>query len=676
MMYRTLWIVLLLTLTLSAFAQSTLAQTRQAPTQRWSDTPLDQQTVPSIELPTFSEENRNEVRSKPVNGPLQYGIVEPVNVNTSRGGRWSQWTAETAIWRTKITAPGALNMSAALEMTALPDGAEVYLYGRDYNNVRGPYQADHWRTKEFWTPHVQGEDLYLEVTVPSARKQQVSLRVTNVVRGFLPMDQALRGQSAKAGACNIDVACAEADPWRDQVDSVVSYTFNGFVCTGSLVNTTSATLRPYVLTAEHCISNASEANSMVFYFNYQNPTCRTPGSAESEDRTEDDRTDQTLSGATLRMANGNTGTQGTIRGGPDVTLVEINEDIPSAYGAFYNGWSIEDRTQSRSVTIHHPQGDGKRISFEEDPTTITSYLEASTPAGATHFRVADWDEGTTEGGSSGSPLYDENQRVVGVLSGGFALCGNDAPDWYGRISEAWTSGPDDTSNLQPWLDPGNTGSQTVDGRRTFQDPDDDTLPGNISDLVATPFPDQQRVMLSWTAPGDDGDTGGSVLAYEIRYSSSPIRTPTDFGQANRVFYNDEPSAPGSTERLTIALDLLDTPYYFAVRAVDDGGNQSSIAATSENLAFPSTEISVQPPSPNPASRTVSFQIVTDENQQIRIEIYDILGRRVRVLFDDTVLANRAERFQAVNVQGLSSGRYFLRVTGESRAVTEPFSVVK
>ena len=57
-------------------------------------------------------------------------------------------------------------------------------------------------------------------------------------------------------------------------------------------------------------------------------------------------------------------------------------------------------------------------SFEDDPTTTTSFGEISVPGAGTHVRVEDWDLGTTEGGSSGSPLFDQNHRVIGQLHGG------------------------------------------------------------------------------------------------------------------------------------------------------------------------------------------------------------------------------------------------------------------
>ena len=67
--------------------------------------------------------------------------------------------------------------------------------------------------------------------------------------------------------------------------------------------------------------------------------------------------------------------------------------------------------------------DEKSISFENDPTALSSYGGTSSPGDSTHVWVKDWDKGTTEPGSSGSPLFDSNHRVIGQLHGGGAACG-------------------------------------------------------------------------------------------------------------------------------------------------------------------------------------------------------------------------------------------------------------
>ena len=75
----------------------------------------------------------------------------------------------------------------------------------------------------------------------------------------------------------------------------------------------------------------------------------------------------------------------------------------------------------------------------------------------THWRVF-WDDGGTEGGSSGCPLYDENFRFRGQLSGGPDVpCeGQGSYDLYGKFDRAWSS-------INQWLDPDNTGVMYIDG---------------------------------------------------------------------------------------------------------------------------------------------------------------------------------------------------------------------
>ena len=61
----------------------------------------------------------------------------------------------------------------------------------------------------------------------------------------------------------------------------------------------------------------------------------------------------------------------------------------------------------------------------------------------------------TEGGSSGSALFNSSQRVIGQLWGGSgSSCGDPANDQsrYGKFSVSW-AGPDFRRRLHDWLDP-------------------------------------------------------------------------------------------------------------------------------------------------------------------------------------------------------------------------------
>jgi hypothetical protein len=74
---------------------------------------------------------------------------------------------------------------------------------------------------------------------------------------------------------------------------------------------------------------------------------------------------------------------------------------------------------------------------------------------------------TTELGSSGSPLFDSQGRIVGTLTGGDSSCDSNAlalPDYYGMFSYHWDkNGTDSTEQLKPWLDPINANVMSLNG---------------------------------------------------------------------------------------------------------------------------------------------------------------------------------------------------------------------
>ena len=71
-----------------------------------------------------------------------------------------------------------------------------------------------------------------------------------------------------------------------------------------------------------------------------------------------------------------------------------------------------------------------------------------------------WEDGVTEPGSSGAPLFNSTHSVIGQLHGGNSSCDNPTgSDWYGKLSLSWTGNGNTYSRrrLIDWLDPYNTG---------------------------------------------------------------------------------------------------------------------------------------------------------------------------------------------------------------------------
>lgn len=249
-------------------------------------------------------------------------------------------------------------------------------------------------------------------------------------RGFRTRHESEHGKPRRelSGSCNIDVVCPEGNGWEAEIASVAVYSKGGsLACTGAMINDAESSGAPHFLTANHCGVSSSNAASVVAYWNYQSSSC-VPGSTSG-----DGPLTQFSSGATHLVSNSQS----------DVTLIRLN-DLPNPeYGVTYAGWDRSGNAATIAVAIHHPSCDEKRISFMYDTTAISGFFRS----GDTHVRVADWDKGTTEPGSSGSPLFDQNHRIIGQLHGGSAACGNNLEDYYGRFFKSWTAG------LAQYLDP-------------------------------------------------------------------------------------------------------------------------------------------------------------------------------------------------------------------------------
>ncbi|MEW5924002.1 MAG: dockerin type I domain-containing protein, partial [Candidatus Zixiibacteriota bacterium] len=209
-----------------------------------------------------------------------------------------------------------------------------------------------------------------------------------------------------------------------------------------LINNVRQDRTPFFLTAEHCLGGEE---TWVFMFNYESPTCQNI----------DGPTWMTVSGSTL-LAN---------YSGSDFALLMLDESPPDSYYVYYAGWSNINIASQSSTGIHHPSGDIKKISFDYDSVTSANYL---TTSGTTHWRIGSWNDGTTEPGSSGSPLFDQNHHIVGQLHGGYASCTSITSDWYGKFSLSWTGGGSPSTRLRDWLDPYNSGATILDGYDPFE----------------------------------------------------------------------------------------------------------------------------------------------------------------------------------------------------------------
>ncbi|HEV2853197.1 MAG TPA: trypsin-like peptidase domain-containing protein [Thermoanaerobaculia bacterium] len=412
-----------------------------------SEEAIDQRVLRFVDVDLLRFEDL--VAAQEAGSGAPYRVAEPVPAGYSldRDGTWETLADGGRLWRLRVTSPGAVFLSFTLAGLSLPPGAELRFSSVNRDFVAGPYtDAIHNPYRRFGSPAVPGDSAVIEVRVPAGAAFEPSLTVESVSHGYrdfqgfarVPYRDGRDGPvavTAALGDCEVDVNCPEGSAW--QADKrAVARTYDGrFLCSGSLVNNARQDCKNYFLTANHCVSRDSTAASMVFYWNYENSSCGGGGASTS----------RTSTGAALRATST----------GSDFTLLELNAAPNSAFNVYYAGFNRSATPPSSAVAIHHPTGAAKKISFENDPVADGGNFTGGW--GGTHWRITGWDVGTTEGGSSGCPLFNPSHQVIGQLHGGTADC-DGGWDEFGKLASSWDLG------LASWLDPDGTGAVSVGGK--------------------------------------------------------------------------------------------------------------------------------------------------------------------------------------------------------------------
>ena len=379
--------------------------------------------------------------------PLSFAVAAPLQLD-ARNGSWDSPKAGLSRWRLRIGSEGATTLSLLLTGLALPAGAELWFYGTDGRDVQGPFTARDASAHKglLQLPLVRSEAAVLEVLLPEAARDAFTVKVTSAYHGYRNpfTSQAKSGVDSRAvsGSCNIDVVCTEGNNWRDAIRATALITVtsgaNQLFCTATLVNNTRQDDRALMLTANHCRITGDNVSTVTAYFNMQSDTCGVNN---------DGRVDQNRAGGTFLARDSNS----------DFTLFTLASPPAAAFNVYYAGWDARSDVAPQSgVTIHHPSGDEKKISVYS--TAGRKVDDQTIGTGSQSFTVDSWEvtwsRGTTEGGSSGSPLWNQAKQVVGVLSGGAASCSaQTAPDYFGRLDCAWTANAASSGQLMAHLDP-------------------------------------------------------------------------------------------------------------------------------------------------------------------------------------------------------------------------------
>lgn len=411
------------------------------------DALVDEARMPAVDVPSLLAEDAALTASGIVHRP-RFAATLPVALDPSSAGTWDTLDDGSRLWRLRVASPGALSLNLGLSRFDLPPGGTLWIRDPDGGQVQGPYTTrDRNRSGGLWTPVVLGDALVLELLLPPGSDAGVALEITAVNHGYRGFGEPAGEGGAKQGSCNIDVVCPEGNPWRRQIRSVARISVLGaYWCSATLLNNTAQDDTPLLLTANHCIETAGEAHTLVAYWNYESPVCGMLGGGRPTDN---------QVGAELLAT-------WAYQTGSDFTLLELDDVPDETFGVYYSGWDATGDVSQASVGIHHPNADEKAISFDNDPLTPVDHYGW----GDHQWRVEAWDLGTTEGGSSGSCLFEAASGLcVGTLTAGTASCSNpDGYDIYGRFDVHWSGAGSASNRLSDWLDPIGSGARVLLGK--------------------------------------------------------------------------------------------------------------------------------------------------------------------------------------------------------------------
>lgn len=395
--------------------------------------------------------------------PWRYGLSRNINIDLETQGEWTTLPSGARLCQIAIHSPDALNLSINFNDFYLPEGTQMQLYNESETDYSKVYTATENRSsKQLGSWFVGGETIYMEYYQPVTVQDNFKLKIGSVIHGYRmgevnKLIENTRGLN-DSGDCNYDVNCPigeDFDSKKDLVKKAVALLNlgNGYLCSAVLINNAKSDKTPYLLTANHCLENGDpEFWSVRFNWMSPNPVC-----GEIED-SQDLQTNFTMSGGQVRASNALS----------DFALVELYTSIPDSWDVAFAGWDNSDTAPEYEIGIHHPNGDIMKVCRDDSGAVkeTANGTEVWLVGGTTVGSGNGWELGTTESGSSGSPLFNEKGKIIGQLYAGASFCNgienNHDYDIYGRFGVSWNAGNSEENRLQDWLDPDAVGITSIE----------------------------------------------------------------------------------------------------------------------------------------------------------------------------------------------------------------------
>jgi V8-like Glu-specific endopeptidase len=379
------------------------------------------------------------------------GVIRDINFSFKDEADLLKLDDGSCLWRKMIISQNAKALGVMFKNLHLIEGAKLFIYSDDYKHILGSFTYENNKQdKYFSVDEIPTDRVIIELYEPKQVVGKSTLIIDKIVHHF-------KSGYKESGLCNNDLK-ADEEIWINAARSVVKLTIrsgrSAWLCSGVIVNDAKNSQSPFVLTAKHCFRDEGNttdaqvnyrASNLITKFNYQ----------EIGVEFTENNPNQSITGSELIASSDNL----------DFALLVLSDTIPTNFNPLFAGINLSKDSELPSIEracIHHPNGDIKKISYTYDKLTTFTYTGEDLKLDPFSHWKAVWTSGVTEGGSSGSPLFDENFRVLGLLSGGASGCdGTEMQegtnlDLFTKMGLCWDKKTNENQQLKKWLDPQNT----------------------------------------------------------------------------------------------------------------------------------------------------------------------------------------------------------------------------
>ena len=407
-------------------------------------------TMPSIDIEKLKGEDKENEK---LNRPYRFGYTHKVNYSITDSGVWYELPNGDRLWQLSITCPNALSVNLCYDRFWLPEGGKFFVYSADKTQCLGAYTSRNDRgcmdkPGRFATAPIKGGNIVLEYYHPNGTGPEAVISIEYIVHGYRNTDSTHETNSSTPD-CFIDINCDEGQEWQLEKNAVALVFGINTSFTGALINTTDLSQKPYFLTARHCLTDDTTAISVpteyfMFTWDYERKGCGSESGTKLPCRTV---------GAEVVADNFHS----------DFALLRLLDDPAEIanYSPYYLGWDSSGNCGGAGVCIHHPLATVKRIS-----TTNSQQATADGKVWETTWMATQNGYGPTAKGSSGSPLINDEHKVIGQLFASYSTCAEPYnQNLFSRFDVAWTGDGSGSpyKRLDCWLDSISKGVLSLEG---------------------------------------------------------------------------------------------------------------------------------------------------------------------------------------------------------------------